>query len=78
MIPDTKVLSKYNEQKSSGVYDIDVKLYLRVRFKFGLIKTGKFKPRIKCGLKVPLTQNGSSSGGTFETTKCDVDYFKSI
>ncbi|CAL9026318.1 unnamed protein product [Prunus brigantina] len=78
VIPDTKVLSKYNEQKSSGVYDIDVKLYLRVRFKFGLIKTGKFKPRIKCELKVPLTQNGSSSGGTFETTKCDVDYFKSI
>lgn len=78
MIPDTKVLSEYNEQKNSGVYEIDVKLYLRVRFKFGLIKTGKFKPRIKCGLKVPLTQNGSSSVSTFETTKCDVDYFKSI
>ncbi|KAI9121949.1 hypothetical protein K1719_007039 [Acacia pycnantha] len=66
--------SEYNKQKSSGVYDIDVKLYLRIRFKLGVFKTGKFKPKIHCDLKVPLTANGNSSSGTFETTECEFDY----
>lgn len=67
--------SDYNKQKSSGVYDIDVKLYLRIRFKLGVFKTGKFKPKINCDLKVPLTSSsGTSSTATFQTTKCDLDY----
>lgn len=70
----SEALSEYNQQKSTGIYEIDVKLYLRIRFKLGLIKTGKFKPRIECDLKVPVTQNGNSVG-TFQTTKCDIDYF---
>ncbi|XP_059668659.1 NDR1/HIN1-like protein 3 [Cornus florida] len=62
-------LSKYNSQTSSGIYNIDVKLYLRIRLKFGVFKTPKFKPKIKCDLKVPLL-----SAATFQTTKCDFDW----
>ncbi|KAM0977976.1 hypothetical protein ACFX13_014258 [Malus domestica] len=74
VVQGSKLLSEYNQQKSTGIYEIDLKIYLRIRFKFGLIKTGKFKPKIECDLKVPMTQNGNSVG-TFQTTKCDVDYF---
>ncbi|GKV07194.1 hypothetical protein SLEP1_g18992 [Rubroshorea leprosula] len=31
--------SEYNQKKNSGVYSIDVKLNLRVRFKLGILKT---------------------------------------
>ncbi|KAL6988549.1 hypothetical protein U1Q18_014301 [Sarracenia purpurea var. burkii] len=63
-------LSDYNSDTSSGIYGIDVKLYLRVRFKLrGALKTNKFKPKIECDLKVPLDSNGNASG-RFETTRC--------
>ncbi|GLT90095.1 hypothetical protein SLE2022_080470 [Rubroshorea leprosula] len=61
-------VSEYNQEKNSGVYSIDVKLNLRVRFKLGKLKTWRFKPKIECDLKVPL--NGSA-----ETTKCKIDFF---
>ncbi|KAJ7976203.1 Late embryogenesis abundant protein [Quillaja saponaria] len=67
-------LSDFNEDKNDGVYNIDVKLYLRLRFKFGVFKVGKFKPKIKCDLKVPLKTIGTSAAGVFETTRCDVDF----
>lgn len=66
-------LSEFNAEKNAGVYNIDVKLYLRIKFKVGKIKTWRFKPKVKCELKLPLSANGTSSGG-FETTKCDIDY----
>ncbi|XP_050383024.1 NDR1/HIN1-like protein 10 [Argentina anserina] len=74
LIVGSDLLEEFNEQKSAGVYEIEMKLYLRIRFKLGGIKTGKFKPRIECDLKVPLSQNGTSVG-TFQTEKCSVDYF---
>ncbi|KAH7554159.1 hypothetical protein ACOSP7_028816 [Xanthoceras sorbifolium] len=64
-------IQEFNEDKTSGIYSIDVKLYLRIRFKLGRVKTPRFRPRIKCELKVPLS---SSNGGSVESTKCDVDY----
>ncbi|KAF5473490.1 hypothetical protein F2P56_010098 [Juglans regia] len=66
-------LSKFNAEKNAGVYSIDVKLYLRIKFKVGKIKTWRFKPKVKCDLKVPLSSNGTSASG-FETTKCDIDF----
>lgn len=66
-------ISEFNTDKTSGIYDIDVKLHLRVRFKLGAFKTGRWKPKIACDLKVPLTSDGRSSG-TFETTRCDFDF----
>ncbi|KAI4300567.1 hypothetical protein L6164_033932 [Bauhinia variegata] len=62
--------SEFNKEKSDGVYNVDVKLYLKIRFKLGLFKTGKFKPKVKCELKVPLKTNGTA----FEPTKCDWSY----
>lgn len=66
-------LSKFNAEKNAGVCSIDVKLYLRIKFKVGKIKTWWFKPKVKCDLKVPLSSNGTSASG-FETTKCDIDF----
>ena len=66
-------VSEFNSDKTSGIYDIDVKLYLRVRFKLGVFKTGKWKPKISCDLKVPLSADGTTSA-TFETTRCDFDF----
>lgn len=66
--------SEFNEQKVGGFYDIDVKLYLRIRFKVGVVKTWRMKPRIKCELKVPLSAvNGPITTG-FQRTKCDIDF----
>jgi len=73
VVLDSDKLSKFNTQKTDGVFNIDVKLYLRIRFKLGAFKTGRFKPKIECDLKVPLTTNGISAGD-FTTTKCDLDY----
>ncbi|KAL9256047.1 NDR1/HIN1-like protein [Drosera capensis] len=61
--------SDYSTQKTDGVFDITVKMYLTVRFKIGWVKIGKFKPKIQCDLKVPL----SSSGQSFQSTGCKYD-----
>ncbi|CAK9182463.1 unnamed protein product [Ilex paraguariensis] len=68
-----KEASKFNEEKSSGTFSIDMKLYLRIRFKVSVFKSPKFKPKIECDLKVPLDSNGGSSG-SFEATKCKLDW----
>ncbi|XP_065857304.1 NDR1/HIN1-like protein 10 [Euphorbia lathyris] len=62
-------LSEFNREKSSGIYSIDVKIRLRIRFKIGKIKVGKFKPKVECDFKVPV--NGTNA---FQSTKCDWDY----
>ncbi|KAG7961489.1 hypothetical protein I3843_09G019300 [Carya illinoinensis] len=67
-------LSKLNSEKSAaGVFDIEVKLYLGIRFKVGTVNTWRVKPKIKCELKVPLSLNGTSPCG-FETTECHIDF----
>lgn len=68
----TSELSNFNTETSDGIYSIDLKLNLKIRAKVGWIKIGKFKPKIKCGLKVPLSSNGKSAS-SFETTKCSLD-----
>ncbi|KAI4319540.1 hypothetical protein MLD38_033126 [Melastoma candidum] len=76
---DGRARDAYETDKASGSYGIDLKVYLRVRFKVGWFKTFGFKPRVSCGLKVPLTSagggGGSNSGATFETTKCRIGYW---
>lgn len=59
----------FEKQSNDGVFEIMVRLHLRVRFKLGLFKTGTFKPKVKCDLKVPLKNHGKSSQ-KFETTRC--------
>ncbi|XP_059278560.1 NDR1/HIN1-like protein 2 [Lycium ferocissimum] len=66
---EIKLGDYYNGEKDDGVYEIGVKLYMRIRFKFGWIKTKKIKPMIKCDLKVPFKGKGS-----FERTQCHLDW----
>ncbi|KFK25034.1 hypothetical protein AALP_AA8G058100 [Arabis alpina] len=63
-----------DEDLKSGIYRIDAKLRLRVRFKFGLVKTWRFKPKIRCEIKVPISNVNTTSGFVFQRTKCDVDF----
>lgn len=73
----TDQTTELNKEKGSGVYDIEVKLYLKLRFKLGVFKTRKMKPKVECDLHVPLTVSSagtSPAGGGFQRTKCDWDY----
>ncbi|XP_010059131.2 NDR1/HIN1-like protein 10 [Eucalyptus grandis] len=67
-------LSSFNKEKAAGVFDIKVKLYLRVRFKLGSLKTFRFKPKVKCDLNVPSSSKNGGSSANFQTTKCDIDW----
>jgi hypothetical protein len=62
-------ISEFDKEKKDGVFDIDVKLLLNVRFKFGLFKIRKAKPKVHCDLKVPLIL-----GNGFQATDCYWDY----
>ncbi|KAG7580908.1 Late embryogenesis abundant protein LEA_2 subgroup [Arabidopsis suecica] len=62
------------EDEKSGIYRIDAKLRLSVRFKFWVIKSWKLKPKIKCDdLKIPLGSSNSTGGFKFQPVKCDFD-----
>ncbi|OMO82559.1 Late embryogenesis abundant protein, LEA-14 [Corchorus capsularis] len=67
-------ISEFNQEKNSGIFSIDVKLYLKIRFRLGKVKVGKFKPKVSCDLKVPLSSVNGSLAGVPETTKCDWDF----
>ncbi|KAI3957981.1 hypothetical protein MKW98_020623 [Papaver atlanticum] len=63
------VLGEFNQDKADGKFNVEVKLYLKMRFKAGLVKTTKFKPKVKCEFQVPV---GSSV--RFTPEKCDYDW----
>ncbi|XP_058740760.1 NDR1/HIN1-like protein 10 [Vicia villosa] len=67
--------SDLSKEKDSKVYEIDVKIYLRIRFKLGVLKTRRIKPKVTCELRVPLNSDGGTTtvDGGFQTTKCDWD-----
>jgi hypothetical protein len=68
-------ISEFDKENKDGVFDIDVKLLLNVRFKFGLFKIRKAKPKVHCDLKVPLiSSNGKLLGNGFQATDCYWDY----
>ena len=71
-------LQGYNEETRTGVYKIDMDLYVRVRFKLGKIKTRSLKPRFLCDLEVPLTNSNGTAvvvgAASFKRTKCDFDW----
>ncbi|KAK4478861.1 hypothetical protein RD792_014366 [Penstemon davidsonii] len=67
-------MSHYNGDRSSGMYDIEVKLYLRTRLRFWIVKSMRVKPKIECDLRIPLSSNGTASSGAFESQRCDFDW----
>ncbi|KAM0989987.1 hypothetical protein ACFX2C_008563 [Malus domestica] len=63
-------LSHFNSETAAGVYSIDVKISLRVRARFGKIKTPDYGPsNINCNLKAPLSLSETLPSG-FNATKC--------
>ncbi|KAI9122115.1 hypothetical protein K1719_006804 [Acacia pycnantha] len=75
MVSDSgDLLTQYNEEKTKGAFNVDVKLYFRIRFKLGDVISGDYHPRVKCELSLPLTSNTTSPAIAFESTKCDVDF----
>ncbi|KAI4300565.1 hypothetical protein L6164_033931 [Bauhinia variegata] len=69
LLLDSEDLSQFNEDKKRGFFEIDVKLYFRIRFRLGDSISGDYHPKATCELKLPL-----NSTATFRPTKCDVDF----
>ncbi|KAL4578300.1 hypothetical protein LXL04_014421 [Taraxacum kok-saghyz] len=65
--------SRYSTETNDRIYNIDLKLKLRLRLKVGWAKP-KFKPKLECELKVPITSGGRVSSTGFQRTKCDFDW----
>ncbi|CAK8544137.1 unnamed protein product [Lathyrus sativus] len=73
---DIDQVSEFNKDKNIGVYNIYVKLYFTIRFRLGDSISRKYKPKVKCDLTVPLS-NENGTGFTFIRlipTKCDVEF----
>ncbi|KAE9586084.1 hypothetical protein Lal_00009995 [Lupinus albus] len=69
-------LAEYYIETRAGVYnDLTIDLDMRVRYKYGSIKSTRFNPPIvQCRLRVPLISNGTSIS-SFNDTKCSNSYF---
>ncbi|CAN8270097.1 unnamed protein product [Cochlearia groenlandica] len=74
---DDGVRSVMKEEERSGVYTIDAKVRVSVRFKYWVIKSWRFKPKFKCDdLKVPLgSASNLTSGFKFQPVKCGFDFY---
>ncbi|XP_062020800.1 NDR1/HIN1-like protein 10 [Rosa rugosa] len=69
-------ISQFNKETTARVYSIDLQLALRIKARFGKLKTRNYKPyrKIDCKLKVPLSLNGTYANG-FKANKCSNVYF---
>ncbi|CAN6586889.1 unnamed protein product [Malus baccata var. baccata] len=55
-------LSRFNSETAAGVYSIDVEIYLRVKARYGKVKTSDYgSSNIDCKLKVPVSSNNTSA-----------------
>ncbi|KAL5709201.1 hypothetical protein ACHQM5_019916 [Ranunculus cassubicifolius] len=64
-------IQEFDKEKKKGEFNIDIRIYLRIRFKIGDFKTRRMKPKVKCDIRVPLT---AGAAGGFSTKKCKIDY----
>ncbi|KAK7345244.1 hypothetical protein VNO77_15838 [Canavalia gladiata] len=70
-----QISEMYNNEKRYGIYHIDVKLNLKVKFNLGWYKTKNLKFKVACNLQVPLqSYNGTSPAAGFHATRCNWDY----
>lgn len=69
MVLENSDRGNFDQQTTDGIFEIEVRMNLRVRFKLGLFKTGTWKPKIKCDLRVPVDGNPAQ----FERTRCSYD-----
>ncbi|KAF9598240.1 hypothetical protein IFM89_026016 [Coptis chinensis] len=64
-------ITTFDREKNDGNFNIDIRLYLRIRFKVNRVKTRRLKPKIKCDLNVPFNR---ASTVAFNTKRCKIDY----
>ncbi|KAK1299987.1 hypothetical protein QJS10_CPB13g01471 [Acorus calamus] len=62
-------LARYRTEKGVGIYNLDVEIHTRVRFRVAGITTNKYSPKATCHLSLPV---GATAGGGFSTTRCDM------
>ncbi|CAG7891457.1 unnamed protein product [Brassica rapa] len=68
---------RFEDERRSGVYGLDVELKLRARLMFGLVNTWRFKPRVRCGVKVQLSSADAVRGSGFQgfqSTDCHIHF----
>lgn len=67
-------LLEFDTEKGTGIYHVDVKFFLRMRLKSegGLML--RYKPKVNCGLKVPLS-DGASSSTFFMSSECHFKFW---
>ena len=66
-------LTEFNGETLAGIFNVDLRFRLQLRLKVGVVRIGKFKPKVNCELKVPLKSNANSF--TFlQATRCDFDF----
>lgn len=67
---------KFEDDRNTGVYRIDVKLSINFRVMVLHLVTWPMKPIVRCHLKVPLALGSSNSTGRFDyqSTKCHVGF----
>ncbi|XP_068664132.1 NDR1/HIN1-like protein 10 [Aristolochia californica] len=73
VVLDSQDVNDFEQQRREGRFEVDVKIYARIRFKVGKVKTNHYTPDAECELRMPLTTGGSAVGG-FSRTKCDIDF----
>ncbi|EPS57523.1 hairpin-inducing protein [Genlisea aurea] len=69
-------LSNYGKDSNASAYNIDVKLYIRARLKFWIVKSMTVKPKIECNLDIPLSSNttAASAAASFGSQRCSFDW----
>ncbi|KAG7593655.1 Late embryogenesis abundant protein LEA_2 subgroup [Arabidopsis thaliana x Arabidopsis arenosa] len=67
---------KFEDDRNSGVYRIDMKLSINFRVIVLHLVTWPMKPIVRCHLKLPLALGSSNSTGGFDyqPTKCHVGF----
>lgn len=66
--------SKFSQQRNDGSFEVEVKIYSRIRFRVWRIKTNRYTPDAECDLKIPLAADGGAGRDGFSRTRCDIDF----
>nr|DAD48400.1 TPA_asm: hypothetical protein HUJ06_018337 [Nelumbo nucifera] len=70
-LQDTSQLDNFNAEKTAGIFQVEVELLLRTKYRVGFLSFSGYDPEIKCELGVPLVSKLNLTK-RFPTTKCNV------
>ncbi|KAK7392674.1 hypothetical protein VNO78_21118 [Psophocarpus tetragonolobus] len=74
MVLDDEQVVDFEGDKKRGVFDIDVRLNFRFRYRLGDVIGDDSKAKAKCELEVPLTSRANNGVTVFLPTGCDVHF----